>query len=627
MPYEDHGKHSGGAGNKTELKQAGRIYGPGNRFPEGKRFFCLHNQEKNKKEKNSFSLYEFTKKQKETEENDIIRGEGVDILHLSGIIIDNYRTFRHVEFTFDRRANYIVGDNNIGKSNFLEMLETLYSGYGFREEDFQNPDQPIQVRFTLSVEDRGKAEEIHIRLFQKITELAPSLENEEDHTPLPLESLRSLCYISHSLEDFPRKTLMSDELEEVIHIFSRYLSCGDDLCRESAELLGHMGIHTDLSGDPQAAALRLIYDIYGSDSQTARPLQDGVRIMLAAGIHLILELSRRKESRAFPFSDIVLTDSGGRKILPVMVSIDEPELHLHPYLQRAVLSYYRRILRNEEPFFLHVARKILEIDGLEGQLFVVTHSTDALVNDYRQIIRLYWDSEGQIQAACGSSFRFDGELEKHLIMHFPEVKEALYSRCAILVEGETEYGAFSWFAKTLHVHFDYHGICLINARGESSIPKIAQLLRRFVIPSVCLYDRDVKGNKKETKQIFYTENICFEMDVVRSCIEKGRRAVLDEAIRDISDMDPLVTSSMVKKACLKLDISRQKHPPRKLKHISGRDVKALIFYYFAWFYSNKGVISGRALGLRLEAGDIPKAFRNVICAAASLAEHSEKVNE
>lgn len=548
-------------------------------------------------------------------------------MHLSAIAIDNYRTFRHVEFTFDRRANYIVGDNNIGKSNFLDMLETLYSGYGFREEDFQDADKPIEVRFTLSVEDRGKTEELHIRLFQKITELVPSLENEKDGTPLPLESLRSLCYISHSLEDFPRNTLMSDELEEVIHIFSRYLSWGEETCRDSENLLGQMGIYTDLSGDPQAAALRLIYDIYGSDSQTARPLQDGVRIMLAAGIHLMLELSRRKESRAFPFSDIVLTDSRGKKILPVMVSIDEPELHLHPYLQRAVLSYYRRILRNEEPFFLHVVRKILGVDGLEGQLFVVTHSTDALVNDYRQIIRMYWDSTGQVQAACGSSFRFDGELEKHLIMHFPEVKEALYSRCAVLVEGETEYGAFSWFAKTLQIHFDYHGICLINARGESSISKIAQLLRRFVIPSVCLYDRDVKGSRKETKQVFYTENICFEMDIVRSCIEKGHRAVLDKAIEDISDLEPLVTSSMVKKACLKLDISRQNHPPRKLKHISGRDTKALAFYYFAWFYSNKGVISGRALGLHLSAEDIPGAFSHVIRAALSVAEHSEKVNE
>lgn len=79
----------------------------------------------------------------------------------------------------------------------------------------------------------------------------------------------------------------------------------------------------------------------------------------------------------------------------------------------------------------------------------MTHSTDALINDYRSIIRFYWDENKQVQAACGSSFRFDREIEKHLIMHFPEVKEALYSRCAVLVEGETEYGSFEYFARTM----------------------------------------------------------------------------------------------------------------------------------------------------------------------------------
>lgn len=52
-----------------------------------------------------------------------------------------------------------------------------------------------------------------------------------------------------------------------------------------------------------------------------------------------------------------------------------------------------------------------------------------------------------VRAACGSSFHFDSEIEKHLIMHFPEVKEALYSRCTILVEGETEYGSFGYLQR------------------------------------------------------------------------------------------------------------------------------------------------------------------------------------
>ena len=53
-------------------------------------------------------------------------------MYISDVRIENYRTFQDVTFHFDSRANYIVGDNNIGKSNFLSFLKTVTHGYGFR---------------------------------------------------------------------------------------------------------------------------------------------------------------------------------------------------------------------------------------------------------------------------------------------------------------------------------------------------------------------------------------------------------------------------------------------------------------------------------------------------------------
>lgn len=116
-----------------------------------------------------------------------------------------------------------------------------------------------------------------------------------------------------------------------------------------------------------------------------------MKLMIAVGVSLLIKMIRKKESRAISFENMIVTDSRGRRFLPVTVSIDEPELHLHPYLQRAMLAFCRSILNNEEPFFLKLVQTILGVDGLKGQLFVVTHSTDSLVNDYRQIIRIYWD--------------------------------------------------------------------------------------------------------------------------------------------------------------------------------------------------------------------------------------------
>ena len=51
-------------------------------------------------------------------------------------------------------------------------------------------------------------------------------------------------------------------------------------------------------------------------------------------------------------------------------------------------------------------------------------------------------------------------------MHFPEVKAALYSRSALIVEGETEYGCFQQFGVTLNIPFDYYGICLITPAAK-----------------------------------------------------------------------------------------------------------------------------------------------------------------
>ena len=49
-------------------------------------------------------------------------------MFISHMLVENYRTFRHVELHFDSRVNYIVGDNNIGKSNFLTLLKFITHG-------------------------------------------------------------------------------------------------------------------------------------------------------------------------------------------------------------------------------------------------------------------------------------------------------------------------------------------------------------------------------------------------------------------------------------------------------------------------------------------------------------------
>ena len=353
--------------------------------------------------------------------------------------------------------------------------------------------------------------------------------------------------------------------------------------------------------------------------QRGRSQADNTKFISSVALNVLSQIFAMYQSREIPFNQTVICDKDGKKFLSLVVAIDEPEIHVQPYMQRSILYYYRQILHNEDPAFCKLLQALFGLDGLRWQLFVVTHSTDALVDDYRNIIRFYRDQNNQVKAACGATFHFTEEIEKHLIMHFPEVKEALYARSVIIVEGETEYGCFQLFGNTLDLRFDYYGICLINARGESSIIKIKRLLEYFKIPVVALYDADVQEFRKGEKNVFFTEGICFEMDLAKALLTRKKRQELDKIITTLDGAGSRVNGDMLKKACNKLGLSRQSYGPVTLSRLTTDNLETLEVYYFSWLYSNKGVILGRMLGQSLAAEDIPVSFVRVIKEAGHLA--------
>lgn len=540
-------------------------------------------------------------------------------MYISFMKIENYRTFHMITLTFDDSMNFIVGDNNIGKTNFLALLKTVTQGLGFVESDFKDPDLPIRVAIELSMADMSSGEKLKISLEQKVTEVVPRLYDLKTGNQLPLEYVRSMFYINLSLEAVPRNIVSDQEFKRLHDAFSLILSGNKDNYARAEDYFHKKGIDLKLPEDPRAAALLIINTIYFTPQEEESSV---TQLMMAVGGHLLSEMIRKKESRSIPFQDLIITGRDGKKYLPIAVSIDDPEIQLHPYLQRAMISFLHSILSNRESLFCELIKAVLDVDGIDGQLFIVTHSTDALVDDYRCIIRLYRNRMAGVSAACGASFKFDKEIEKHLIMHFPEVKEAMYARCALIVEGETEYGSFPYFAITMGIHFDYHGICLINARGESSISKISRLLREFHIPTVCLYDRDVMAEHGQS-HVFYTDNICYEMDVVKSCVTQRKSHLLLNVVKTVAPDSTYVPQALIKKACQKLQIPKSEFAPRKLENISVRSEKALTFYYFAWLYGNKGVIIGRALGFQLGINEIPESFKRAITEAVNRADRHE----
>ena len=544
-------------------------------------------------------------------------------MYIKWMHIENYRNLADVTLSFHNDINYFVGENAVGKSNFLDLLEIIMECHGFIESDFTDVNKPIRIDFEISLgelnyksmytADEGPT--YRLRLEQVVQEVYPRLYRVTDAEiePMPLSMIRHALYVCHrdtsEQELFSIPSSIYVELGQLLQAYvSRLEMPTDDFQREIVSL------RKDLDPYCMLNIQHLVEVLSTSSAMERKYSADNVRLIMAVALKILAQIYMKVSSATTNLESLLVYDAKGHKFLPIFISVDEPELHLSPYLQRAVLNYYRQIATNENEEFLALLRDIFKIDGLLGQLFVVTHSTDALVDDYRHIIRLYRDENNMVCAACGVTFNFPKEVEKHLIMHFPEAKEALYARCIIIVEGETEYGSFTGFGKKLGVDFDYFGICLINARGESSISKLQKLFNRFSIPTVALYDRDVEGKyAKAHSNIFYTEEICFEMDFVSYLLAMHKRSIMDAIIKDIiDDARPMVTKDMARRGYAKLGITKSQIVQRCLPNISDRKLDDLHIYYFSWFYANKGVIVGRRISQFLDASMIPPAFIAVI---------------
>ena len=544
-------------------------------------------------------------------------------MYIKWMHIENYRNLADVTLSFHNDINYFVGENAVGKSNFLDLLEIIMDCHGFIESDFTDVNKPIRIDFEISLgelnyksmytADEGPT--YRLRLEQVVQEVYPRLYRVTDAEiePMPLSMIRHALYVCHrDTSEQELFSIPSAVYVELGHLLQAYVSRlempTDDFQREIVSL------RKDLDPYCMLNIQHLVEVLSTSSAMERKYSADNVRLIMAVALKILAQIYMKVSSATTNLESLLVYDAKGHKFLPIFISVDEPELHLSPYLQRAVLNYYRQIATNENEEFLALLRDIFKIDGLLGQLFVVTHSTDALVDDYRHIIRLYRDENNMVCAACGVTFNFPKEVEKHLIMHFPEAKEALYARCIIIVEGETEYGSFRGFGKKLGVDFDYFGICLINARGESSISKLQKLFNRFSIPTVALYDRDVEGKyAKAHSNIFYTEEICFEMDFVSYLLAMHKRSIMDAIIKDIiDDARPMVTKDMARRGYAKLGITKSQIVQRCLPNISDRKLDDLHIYYFSWFYANKGVIVGRRISQFLEASMIPPAFIAVI---------------
>ncbi len=151
--------------------------------------------------------------------------------------------------------------------------------------------------------------------------------------------------------------------------------------------------------------------------------------------------------------------------------IEEPEMFLHPQMQRSLYKTLHEI-------------------GTTNQIIYTTHSPHFVaVPDYQQVLLVRRGASGT--SVTRSSLKAETKLREKLIKELdPERNELFFATRLLLVEGDTEKLSFPEYAKRLTLDLDREGATIVEVGGKRNLVEFAKIATSFGIPTGILYDQD-----------------------------------------------------------------------------------------------------------------------------------------
>lgn len=568
-------------------------------------------------------------------------------MEITFVKVMNYRNLNRLEVAINKDINFIVGENNIGKSNFQNCLLNVLSCKSFQKEDFTDETQRISVEITFHLNndeigifddlvDPTNREMINIVSVQESPDEYIKYYHRETKEKIPNSLIKRVNVISYdSLRnpkneiDFSKTKGAGAFLNFVVKKYINGYAEGGILKKSEVKKVekyiwnslanltafNRFGIkpQVDIDDADILSRVLLLKDKNNINiSENGYGVQFNLLIMLSL-LEKIIEFRKRAKETDTEFSALLI--------------FDEPEIHLHPYLQRTLIKDIYMLALGKDVQFNNLLNEYFGITKISAQIIITTHSPNMLDNDYSKIIRMY-KKDGFTAAVSCSSLMLDSKEKKQLLMQFEYIKEAVFSRAVIIVEGESEYGSFKLFAETLGVDFDKEGIALIKAGGADSIIPMIKLFNKLSIKAVGVIDNDKKIEKSlpDEEYLFYTKSKCFDSEIVKRIIYNKCYGILDKILTQYDNQGKNRCMQQKKLNDIIQMFNYKRMNADKNYKFKDVDITNPLYevMYVSWFSINKGILLGKTIGENLDKKNIPLCYVKAIKKVKEYADESCK---
>lgn len=467
-------------------------------------------------------------------------------MRISRVQITNFRNFKTLDVEVGPHL-VIVGENKVGKSNFLHALRLVLdpslpdSARRLRIEDFWDGAKPLDAdsRITVSVDladfhdNEGHIAVLgdylveHTPMVARLTyaffpkpdlEAPPTKESDydfaiygkDDPTCLvsthdvrrrfPLDLLPALRDAEADLANWRRSPLrplldavsgnMDEEAKENL---AKAISTATEAITGTPEVTALGKSITDMLLDIAGPKHSVSTSLSFAPTDTDRLLRT-LRVFVENGTRSISEASLGSTNLIYLALKLleveleVAENVRGHSLL----AIEEPEAHLHPHVQRRVFRSFLRPRSHQPP---------IEDDdpNKDRTIILTTHSPHiASVTPLNSLVVLRQEGteiETTARSTLGAGLTATDidDLERYLDVTRGEL---LFAKGVILVEGEAETYLVPAFAKVLGYDLDELGISVCSVAGTNFLPFVKLLGKQSLrIPYSIITDEDPVDGK------------------------------------------------------------------------------------------------------------------------------------